>query len=271
MIETHRTISKTGKIFNSGNNPILVECEDFNTWVCKHGRMSPGLLLNELIGSSFARSWNLPTPNFCLIEVSEHHLPSDNNSIQPTFFKKHCFGSQFLSQAKVVDQTTLPLLRDKTFRKKITNKNDYLKIALFDIWLANDDRNPMHTNLLLSRENKDYLFTVFDHDALFNQTTLGMRPLVLLDEECSLISGEISTILFRRNKKLINNVNELVENFYICIENCRQQIPLIMDCIPESWGINKDEIQEALIQSVFSDSWLADCEKHFRGLIQKYI
>lgn len=270
MIEIHHSISKTEKVFDSGGNPILVECEDLNLWVCKHARTSPRLLSNELLGSSFAQLWDLSTPEFCLLEISDDHLPL-SNIIQPVFFKKHCFGSYFNSADQVIDLTIIPLLRSTSFRNKIANKSDYLKIGLFDIWLANEDRHPLHTNLLLSPRGKEYIFKVFDHDALFNQNNPGKYPLVLLDEECSLITGEISKLLFKRNKKLVNIVNEIVENFYLCVEKCLQNLENIVACIPDSWLIDRDEIYNALILSIFSDAWLKQCENYFRQLTQSYI
>jgi len=227
MIETYHTIRKSETIYSSGNFPILVECNDLNTWICKHGRTSPRLLFNELIGSSFAKIWGIPTPDFSLIEVLEEHLPDDTNTVQPLFFKKHCFGSKFINDCQVIDDTLIPSLKNVNFRKRIVNKNQFLLICLFDIWLGNEDRAPHHSNLILDyTAGRDLFFTVFDHDALFNQLSIGQHEMTLLDEECSLITGEMAKILFKHNINFVYNVNKTVETSIFVLKN----VPTIYKC-----------------------------------------
>jgi hypothetical protein len=157
------TIEEVHKIFNTaGSSPLLVSCDDFNDWVCKYDKF-PKYLFNELIASEFAKLWNINTPETALINVKSEHIPYDKfPQLQPSYFEKECFGSLYLKNTKEIDLSFIPLFREKSFRDKIQQKSDFLKIALFDIWLANEDRNYNNFNLLLHfSPNNIYIFLCY--------------------------------------------------------------------------------------------------------------
>ncbi len=79
-------------------------------------------------------------------------------------------------------------------RKTFKNKADYLKIAFFDIWLSNEDRNQGNYNLLIDIENENQ-FVPIDHDAIFNTGNLD-KGLYLITLEDSLIYSGIFKSLF---------------------------------------------------------------------------
>lgn len=272
MIDLRNSLFKSEHIYSTGDNPILITCDDFSDWVCKHGRLTPLKLFNEIIASNFAEIWNIKTPNISLINVAEEHIPENHlNSIQPAFFRKPCFGSLFLNDSIVVDNTILPLIRNNNFKKKIANKSDYLKIALFDIWIANEDRHRGNSNLLLDQSNANkYSFTVFDHGAIFNTSTLNYGLQLISDDE-SLICTEISKILFSKINNLTQIVDNIVEDFYLCVEACRNNLQNILEDIPEEWNLNIIILEENLRNQLFNHEWFSRCERHFRTLIQANI
>ena len=272
MIPRANTLYKSELVYSSGENPILVTCTDFLDRVCKHGRLTSGTLGNEVIGSRFAECWDLKTPSISLISVDENHLPDTHrNIIQPAFFRKPCFGSLYIENSVVIDQTVIPSFKKDSFRRKIANKNDLLKIALFDIWLGNEDRNFGNSNLLLDQTlPKNYFFNVFDHGAIFNTNTLRLG-IQLLTEDESLINTDLCKILFGRINNMSQIVDNIVEDFYLCVVKCEEELEDIINDIPPEWQLDLNNLENLIRDNIFNPEWHNDCENHFRALIQEYI
>ena len=272
MIQRHRTLYQSERIYNSGDKPILVTCADFQKWVCKHGRLSPSVLVNEVIGSKFADCWELKTPPICFIEVAEEHVPdSPQNLIQPAYFKKPCFGSLLIKDSLVIDNTVLPSFKKASYRRKIKNKTDLLKIALFDIWLANDDRHHGNSNSLVDMtEHAHFYFSVFDHGALFNTNNLKYG-INLISYNESLIYSDLYKIMFGRINNLSQIVDNIVAEFYLCIAKCEDELSDLLEDIPKEWNIDLDTFEKLIRDNLFNAEWYTSCVNHFRTLIQEHI
>lgn len=272
MILRQNSLYRSERMFTTGDNPILVTCSDMSDWVCKHGRMSSSVLFSEVIGSTFAELWGLKTPQISFVDVFVEHLPNDYlNIVQPAFFNKPCFGSLYIEESQVVDKTLLPSFRNQTFRNKIVNKTDLLKIALFDIWLGNEDRHHGNSNLLLDQTlTNKYYFSVFDHGAIFNSNTLNHGVQLISDNE-SIICSDLAQALFRKGKTLTKNVDNIVKYFYLCTLECEAQLGNILNNIPVEWGLNVQNLDLLIRNNLFNQNWKNDCENHFRALIQANI
>lgn len=267
-----QTIEEIHKIFpTNGSSPMLVTCDDFRDWVCKYDRSSKNLF-NELIATKFAQIWGIMTPEISLIRVKKEHVPFEKYpKIQSSLFDKECFGSLYLESSKEVDLSLISLFEESSFRDKLSNREDFLKIALFDIWLANEDRNHNNFNLLLYiGPNKMNFFYAIDHVNIFNSSFLNYGIVDITEDE-SIIKTELAKILFKNSKKLTQIVNNLVENFYLCIHECYDNLDEIFALVPESWGINKEEYKEKIIQNLFTEEWAKGCERNFREFIQSFI
>ncbi len=106
-----------------------------------------------------------------------------------------------------MDNSILPLFKDPSFQRKLCNREDFLMIALFDIWLANDDRNHNNFNLLLNVSNDGmYHFHPIDHVNIFNSSHLRYG-IAELTEEDSIIKSDIAKVLFGSSRK----ISELVD------------------------------------------------------------
>lgn len=266
------TIEEVHKIFKTaGSSPLLVTCDDFNDWVCKYDRF-PKYLFNELFASEFAKLWNINTPETAFIKVKTEHIPFDKYpQLQPAYFEKQCFGSLYLKNTKEIDLSIVPLFREKSFRDKIQHKSDFLKIALFDIWLANEDRNYNNFNLLLHYSpNNLYFFYAIDHVNIFNSSFLNYGITELTEDE-TIIKTELAKLLFGNVRKLTEIVDKLVDNFYLCTIECEENLDVIFDLLPDSWLIDKADIRLKMQQHLFNDEWKKQCEVNFRTFIQSFI
>lgn len=267
-----QTIEEVHKIFlTNGSSPILVTCDDFRDWVCKYDKSSMNLF-NELLATKFAEIWGIKTPEIVFIKVKKEHVPQDKFPKIPThLFDKDCFGSLYLESSKEIDYSIIPLFKEQGFRDKLKDKEDFLKIALFDIWMANEDRNHNNFNLLLyaSPEKMNFFYAI-DHVNIFNSSFLNYGITDITEEE-SIIKTDLAKILFGKDKQLTQIVNNLIESLYLCTVECYNQLDEILDLIPDSWGIDRDTTKNKIVQHLFSEEWNQICETKFREFIQSFI
>jgi hypothetical protein len=262
------SISRPDRIFEtSGSQPALILCDDFNYYVCKYNRQS-GVkavkLFHEFLAGSFAKLWNLAVPEFCLVNVNPSHIEG-HEILQPVFFKTLCFGSKYNNRYSEIDEFYADMT--STDKRKFELKYDFLKIGLFDIWLANEDRNFNNYNLLIDVENKNR-FIPIDHDAIFNTGNLH-RGLVLLSENESLINTDLTKRLFTATELRSKDFFKKAKNdYYLCVTECEINIDKILQNIPIEWKINSVEYQNLLHEHLFNKEWTDRCFNYFKELIQ---
>lgn len=271
-MEERHSIQEIIKIYETGgSHPLLVTCDDLQDWVCKYDRATLNLF-NEFLAYRFGQLWELRMPEIAQITIHEQHIPThQRHRLQPHLFQKKCFGSKFLENTELIDLTTLASFRNPNFRKRIANKADFLKIALFDLWLANEDRHYNNFNMLLEFDNnRIYFICPIDHVMLFNSAHLDYEPVLLTDDE-SIINTPLAQALFSTDKRLMEYVEDIMDNFYLCTHECEVQFLAILSGVPQSWDIDVALVEQRVRHHIFSDEWKKQCETQFRTLIQQYL
>lgn len=266
-MQTLTTIEKAHHVFETkGSTPILVTCDDLNEYVCKFSS-SPGKLFNEYLGSEFCKLWEIPTPETCFIKVLQDHIYDIRSTqIQPRYFNNECFGSKYLPYAKDVEKLFESFKNSNSDLNKIENKTDFLKIALFDIWVSNEDRNNNNFNLLLNPTLTGNNFYTIDHSDIFNSNTLE-RGIYQISEEESILNADFAKVLYRKSSKLNSDVESLLEIVYICVLECRENLDSILSFVPLEWGINIEEKNTLLQERLFSDQWLEETIDNFKYIL----
>ena len=248
-----------------GSKPIKVMANDENIWYCKY--KDNNILFNELLAYHFAKIWNINIPECALISIDydKYVAPfEDKRFLQKNFFDKECFGSQALEDAFEVNNAII----NKQITQKIINKEDFLKIALFDIWLANDDRNANNYNLLLAPTDKGFmLLYVIDHADIFNTSAAYRYKIYELTEDDTVLNSNLATVLFRKNSGFVLKVNDVITDFYNNVKLCEAQLPTILAKVPDNWKIDIPMYEKA-IRNIFETQWLDSCEKTFRTYTQ---
>jgi hypothetical protein len=255
----------------NGSQPILVLCGDLSYYVCKYPKGKPTYeLFNEFIIAHFAKFWGLNIPDFDLVNVKKEHIPDEvlSNRIQRHYFEHSCFGSQKLEQVIEVNHEFLNG-DDKKEIEKI-QKFDLLKIALFDIWLSNEDRNQNNYNLLLSSIQNRYIFYVIDHVSCFNSNNLD-KGIYLITEEDSIISSPLCVNLLKGDNLLEEEIQKLKQNFPIFVQDCREKLSSSLSRLPTDWGIDIAKIENVLLNSLFSESWINEVFNTFEQFVRKYL
>ena len=260
-----KSIEKVEIIFDTGQNPILVHANDLNFYVCKYNTssFSANMLFREWMCSSFLKLWKLNVPEFDFIKLKEHHNP---DGIQKINNEMPCFGVLYNNEYREIDAFISGM--SSAQRRKFSTKIDMLKIALFDYWLSNDDRNHNNYNLMLHLKDGNYKIIPIDGGSVFHTGTQDKGNYTLSTDE-SILSSPLLSSLFSK-KELCNSdlLNGLSEYYYICIQNCKQLLKEIINQAPPLWQINKQTEIQNLEQFLFKDNWITEVWETFTQHLQ---
>lgn len=153
--------------------------------------------------------------------------------------------------------------------KRFHNRQDLLKIALFDIWLANDDRTGGHPNLLVTADEEGHTIRVMDHEGIFYGND-PERPLPLLNLEDSILTHPALRSLlgkeFNRDGDLAGGV---VQNLYLWAKACEQRTDEILSYLPADWRIDVATFTPLVHQRLFTEEWLRTVGQHFHELLNR--
>ncbi len=141
LIETRQALKEEG---TTGHHPVQFVCNDGNIWFCKYvldveDLHQTDLLYYELIGTTLLRQLGIATPDVAFVKVmpesfTPDQIPNNAKEMVPgvvAFGSKRMFGD-------VVDD--LVQYRTPSDFNKLKNPEVLLRIALFDLWVANMDR-----------------------------------------------------------------------------------------------------------------------------------
>ena len=257
------------KYDTQGSSPILVMANDLNQWVCKYKHKNQ--LFNELLAYQFAKIWQINIPECALIEIDyEKHIKpfNEKRGLERRFFERECFGSLFLHNAIEVNKT---ILIDKNIVRRIKNKNDLLKIALFDIWLSNEDRTTNNYNLLLQAVKGGYsILYIIDNTEIFNSSMAYSQYIELITQVDSVLNSDLATLIFKNDTETVKEVNTLLKEFPVFTKKCQDHLQSILNQVPQQWHIDLQKY-ETKIDTIFTENWLKNCENTFREYTQTSI
>lgn len=253
------SIRPIDKSYNTGEEPVLVVCNDHHSYVCKYQRYSGSAnkLVCEVMGAVFAKAWTLNTPNIAMVKVLQQHVPHYMSS---SFFSIPVLGSQL--QHNVIDVTPTAICQIPSSEKLL---RQLMHIALFDFWIANEDRNSNNSNLMY-----DYVqhnFIAIDFGCCFNTSTFDF-PLSQLTETDSILCSA----LFERisqdvsDKRILQIAEGLTRTDFPSYINECQNVASVAErdernyeesgtsFIPSAWHINKQRLIEKT-NELLSKSW----------------
>lgn len=221
-------------VYDTGDNPVLVECNDLIDYICKHnrGQKQAYKLFSEWMSHAFLEAMEVAVPTKALVEVKENHIvPS--SICQPIFFKGiPTFATQFLHESIEWSQFNL---KD---HRSIVNKQDLMKIAFFDLWFANEDRNWNNFNLLTHPMEKGFEIVPIDHGACYNTGNFKKsRPLYQIAFNESLIGTEEFRKLVKPFIKNLKEANDFVDSLYLRLPDFERIYDEQVIAIPREWNI----------------------------------
>ena len=244
------------KIFlGTAYNPISIRAEDFQFYVTKP-QTTPNdeTVLREWIGGHFLKLWQLPVPDFAIIDVNPAHIPDGlHRRLTAYEFSRPAFGSRYVPDATYVNETDA---KAGAYQVRQTNvATELIQLALFDLWLANNDRNWNNYNLLY-RFPPHARFLPIDHEKLFDHGPPGSELSLQTDNENLSATPVFGAFVSRSQIRIHLQEGTTRQAFLIKVEDCRQALPDILDEMPHEWSRLCPSLIDRCAQTIFDRGWL---------------
>lgn len=198
-----------------------------------------------------------------LVDVAREHIPEEmlGDGLTFTNLEEPLIGfKEIKNVVEVADAFSEGISRTNLSKY---NKEAFLTIALFDIWLSNDDRNINNTNILVRLEKNVFQPIAIDHEKIFNTGSLTL-DIYELSYEDSMLYSSLYHLLFKSYKSSAPLIDKICASLYPNSEICNEQLDAILADVPVEWGIDTSELQDRLQRNIFSASWLAKVDSTFK-------
>lgn len=241
--------------FRTGEEPVVVECSDMKTRVCKYPRMSGSAykLACEVIGEAMARAWGLNAPSCDLVLIKRIHVPS---TISPHLFTVPCIGTIYIDNLVDITPSSYSIVNQT--RK---NLQALLQVALLDFWLANEDRNTNNANLMYSVE-QDTIIPI-DFGCILNTATFDYSLSQLTSTDTILYASLFHHLVAQTaSAEVLEIATELKPWYKESLEKAQKIVPDIVDSLPVQWSIPKDIVLVKL-QELFTGEWIESVWDNF--------
>ena len=240
----------------AGHSPLKVLDVDYNPYVLKFPKNSydKASIIKEFICSQLLKCWSIPSPDIAALSVPGDLLREcDFITIREKRLIGDgiCFGSQLITDT--IELNDFLVAKNATAKKKILNPEDILKIALFDIWVENDDRKPSNNNIILDVYNKGLMLYPIDHAYTFSSlefSELTYTSACFSDND-SILYSPLANSIVKKTAFKADFRTKLEEMFYLCIENAKLFFTKIVSNIPDSLEFT-DEDKLNLYNFLFS-------------------
>ena len=248
MIPRLNSIKQIEKQYSTGDLPVLVTCSDKEAYICKYMPSSNSAfkLVCELTGSKMAEAWKIETPSTAFIKIEPVHwagIHTPHNLTAPAW------GYQKLDNVVDITPTTCNIVKKTPELIK-----QLLKIALFDFWIANEDRTYNNANLLYNI-TEEKLVSI-DYGGILNTSTFEY-PLSQLTMTDTILYADLFRHLAKNKEKngILNMAKEIRNDYDTCIKNCKQEIKIILNTIPCEWNVPKT-IVELKLNQLIDSNWI---------------
>ena len=255
MISNVHSIKTVERQYATGEEPLLVLCSDMNEYVCKYARTSGAAfkLVSELIGSLMARAWGLNTPSTAFVHIRPQHWAraGQNGTI--------AFGSRRIECVIDINATTA---RSIVPSRKILY--DILNIALFDFWVANEDRNANNTNIMYDIERN--VLVSIDYGCIFN-TAMYDYPMSQLTTTDTILASDLF-LHIQRNFPVDGIAARIMDSYEANLDDCKRVSDTLVGMVPDQWKVPGDLIKSKLAQ-LFNPSWCKSVLENFRECLSE--
>lgn len=236
--------------------PIMVRAEDLRYYVTKvQATPQDYTVVREWIGAHFLKLWGLPVPDFAIIDVQDRHVPMGlHPRLTPYEFSRPAFGSLYLDD---VDHVNATFAAASSYQAGLALASEGLiRLALFDRWLCNDDRNFNNYNLLYRGSGTAAGFIPIDHEALFSHGRPGANLTPQAANENLLQTPLFTTFAHRKRLKAYVNDAGQRSLFTASIQACADQLETIISAMPEEWGRLCQGLIDDCHRTIFAPSWI---------------
>lgn len=237
-------ISITDK-YETFHHPLKVLDEALDPYVFKYPtNLKDNSIAKEFICHFLLKAWKIPTPEIAILSTPYELLENCNllnNREKQIINNSVCFGSKMLLHS--TDMNSFINAKNVVALRKIKNPKDLLKIALFDIWVENEDRKPTNNNLLLNPVGDSFEINAIDH--AFTFSTQDFKELkystVNFSVNESILSSPLGESIIKNQIWDKDNYSMLEKMFYLCIEDAKTLFSNISDNLIDNQLINRED------------------------------
>lgn len=270
MLAYYTSITKVEKVFNTGQKPLLVTASDLNDYVVKYSdSYCDTILMTEYLVGLAAKELGIIVPEMAFIQLDTVHQPDlmEHKIRYSAKLDQTLLGFKFVGP-ELLDLTYLSEHQFKPSQKNIRSiRYQFLEIAFFDMWIANEDRNSNNYNLLLDITTKEQKLIAIDHGCAFNTLNIK-RPLTNLTVEDSILSSSLARRIFSNKNQIIPFINAVREKFTSELSHIRSAITEWIQKAPETWNIDKQEWNLFCDNFWLTDDWLKKTIRNFHEIIE---
>ena len=261
IIPILHSLKSVERQYQTGEEPVLVMCSDLNAYICKYMRSSAASykLVSEFLGGQMARVWRINAPEMALVKIKAEHwngLRCSHSLTAPAIGSKRKLGVVDITPSSIDEIGDSPFLFMQL-----------AYIALFDLWMANEDRNANNANLMYDISNQ--MFVPIDYGCVFNTATFDY-PLSQLTLTDSMLSSDLYDLLFSRHKNRMSRlIADLDRDYWLNVGRCQERAKTIVEQIPPEWNLPKEVIMNK-VNALFDPEWLDGVWQNFlECLIEK--
>ena len=252
FLESIKTIERQ---YLTGEEPVLVMCSDMNAYVCKYMRSSATAykLACEVIGTQFADVWRLGTPESAFVRIKPEHWGRHSLSHN---LSAPAFGSKWLDGVVDITPSTFGEIS-----QVLPTLLLLMRIALFDFWIANEDRNANNANLLYDIPRG--MLVPIDYGCILNTATFEYPMAQLTSTDTILYSDLFHHLAYGVSGAFfIKATNELNASYKENVKGSVREVKHIIEAIPHQWNISTDVLKNKLNQ-LFEPSWIESVWENF--------
>jgi hypothetical protein len=241
--------------YRTGEEPVLVMCSDMNAYICKYMRSSAAAykLACELIGSLMAMAWQLETPDIAFVRIKSAHWAGR--------FAQHCLSAPSLGSKQMEGVVDVTPSTYGDVASTTAMLRQLMKIALFDFWIANEDRNANNANLLYDVSHGRLVS--IDYGCILNTATFDYAMSQLTTTDTILWSDLFQHLAKSKDRTTIDAiVSELKTVYTACLKRSKRQVKQIVEGLPKEWNVSGKVVEEKL-QQLFDEQWTAGVWDNF--------
>jgi hypothetical protein len=246
---------RTVDVRDTKTAPVRIRASDLKNYMVKAQThpTSKGVIKEWLCGH-FLKIWNLPVPDFAVIDVQKHHVPPlFHKDYQPFHFDRPAFGSLMDSNALDVNEV---LDSPEAYQKGLSNsEGELLLIALFDLWTSNVDRHEDNYNMIYSGDAIPK-FRPIDHEMALDFLDFGHPPELQTENESLIDSVLFRTYVSAKRRKKVISDTEHFDQFVDKTTAIRQHLPRIISAMPAEWQTPVPGLENRLLETIFAPDWL---------------
>lgn len=253
------SIKNIEKQYNTGELPVLVTCSDMNSYICKYMRSSASAykLVSEFVGANMIARWNIRSPKLAFVRIAPEHWTN--------IFTSHTSAVSlgYIMLDGVIDVNNATLHPVEQHQATLTQ---LLRIALFDFWIANEDRTYNNANLLYDIKEKSLVS--IDYGGVFNTSSYDIE-LSQLTTTDTILYADIFRHLIKKEQKedIIKNAESLRKYYERTLHRCLKGRDEIINNIPSSWNI-KSEIVNNKIDQLLPKEWTEGVWNNFMDCLK---